>query len=191
MHRARSWRFARAGSDVIARRCRARGVPSRHGSRRGDRITFDFRSDTPPGRDPDALSPTLRRYHQLLWSKPLPSGAPFELDGGPPLFDGARRSSRTRGGRRWSLGPAIRRTGPLGPWDSLGFGGTDGSGRGVVLRSDGGIERFGWRSRRCDLSVDTREGIGREENRDPQACEADSGEDDHGGDVGSVSRDEV
>jgi hypothetical protein len=42
-------------------------------------ITFDFRSDTPPGRDPDAFSPTLRRYHQLLWSKPLPSGAPFEL----------------------------------------------------------------------------------------------------------------
>ena len=43
-------------------------------------ITFDFRSDTPPGKDPDARSPTLRRYHQLLWSKPLPSGAPFELD---------------------------------------------------------------------------------------------------------------
>ncbi|MGH3452642.1 MAG: DUF6994 family protein [Haloechinothrix sp.] len=43
-------------------------------------ITFDFRSDTPPGKDPDAYSPTLRRYHQLLWSKPLPSGAPFELD---------------------------------------------------------------------------------------------------------------
>jgi hypothetical protein len=43
-------------------------------------VTFDFRSDTPPGNDPDARSPTLRRYHQLLWSKPLPSGAPFELD---------------------------------------------------------------------------------------------------------------
>jgi hypothetical protein len=43
-------------------------------------ITFDFRLDTPPGRDPDAFSPTLRRYHRLLWSKPLPSGAPFELD---------------------------------------------------------------------------------------------------------------
>jgi hypothetical protein len=42
-------------------------------------ITFDFRSDTPPGRDPDALSPTLRRYHKLLWSKPLPSGVLFEL----------------------------------------------------------------------------------------------------------------
>jgi hypothetical protein len=42
-------------------------------------ITFDFRSDTPPGKDPDALSPTLRRYHKLLWAKPLPSGIVFEL----------------------------------------------------------------------------------------------------------------
>lgn len=42
-------------------------------------ITFDFRSDTPQGKDPDALSPTLRRYHKLLWSKPLPSGVVFEL----------------------------------------------------------------------------------------------------------------
>lgn len=41
--------------------------------------TFDFRADTPTGKDPDALSPTLRRYHQYLWSKPLPSGAPFQL----------------------------------------------------------------------------------------------------------------
>ena len=42
-------------------------------------ISFNFRSDTPPGRDPDAHSPTLRRYHKLLWSKPLPSGEMFEL----------------------------------------------------------------------------------------------------------------
>jgi hypothetical protein len=41
--------------------------------------TFDFRSDTPQGRDPDADGPTLRRYHQALWSKPLPCGAVFEL----------------------------------------------------------------------------------------------------------------
>jgi hypothetical protein len=48
-------------------------------------ITFDFRSDTPPGKDPDTFSPTLRRYHQLLWSKPLPSGELFDLDvTGPP-----------------------------------------------------------------------------------------------------------
>jgi hypothetical protein len=42
--------------------------------------SFDVRSDTPPGRDPDKYSPTLRRYHQLLWSKPLPSGRRFDLD---------------------------------------------------------------------------------------------------------------
>jgi hypothetical protein len=50
-------------------------------------ITFDFRSDTPPGRDPDTFSPTLRRYHQLLWSKALPSGELFALDvSGPPYY---------------------------------------------------------------------------------------------------------
>ena len=31
-------------------------------------------------KDPDTHSPTLRRHHQLLWSKPLPNGAPLELD---------------------------------------------------------------------------------------------------------------
>lgn len=45
--------------------------------------TFDFRSDSPQG-DPDRYSPTLHRYHQLLWSKPLPSGAPFTLEDGRP-----------------------------------------------------------------------------------------------------------
>jgi hypothetical protein len=34
-------------------------------------ITFDFRLDTPNGKDPDSFSATLRRYHKLLWSKPL------------------------------------------------------------------------------------------------------------------------
>ena len=43
-------------------------------------VGFDFREDTPPGKDPDAFSPTLRRYHRLLWSKPLPDGTVFELD---------------------------------------------------------------------------------------------------------------
>jgi len=43
-------------------------------------INFDFRTDTPPGKDPDALSPTLRAYHKLLWSKPLPNGVYFGLD---------------------------------------------------------------------------------------------------------------
>jgi hypothetical protein len=49
-------------------------------------VTFDFRSDTPPGADPDSHSPTLRRCHQLLWSKPLPDGAPFELDIATPPY---------------------------------------------------------------------------------------------------------
>ena len=42
-------------------------------------VAFDFRLDTPPGKDPDALSPTLHAYHHVLWSKPLPSGIQFEL----------------------------------------------------------------------------------------------------------------
>lgn len=42
-------------------------------------IKFDFRDDTPPGKDPDSYSPTLRSYHKHLWSKPLPSGIPFDL----------------------------------------------------------------------------------------------------------------
>lgn len=47
----------------------------------GDRIdvTFDFRSDA-SGRDPDSYSSTLRRYHRLLWSKPLPDGTVFRLE---------------------------------------------------------------------------------------------------------------
>lgn len=41
--------------------------------------SFDYHSDTPSGKDPDSFSPTLRKHHQLLWSKQLPSGARFEL----------------------------------------------------------------------------------------------------------------
>lgn len=40
--------------------------------------TYDVRADA-GGRDPDTHSPTLRRYHRLLWSKPLPSGEMFDL----------------------------------------------------------------------------------------------------------------
>ena len=47
---------------------------------------FDFRSDTRPGKDPDAFSPTLRRYHKWLWSKPLPSGVVFALDDSAPHY---------------------------------------------------------------------------------------------------------
>ena len=42
-------------------------------------VTFDFRDDTPAGKDPDLLSPTLREYHQILWSKQLSSGHTFTL----------------------------------------------------------------------------------------------------------------
>lgn len=47
--------------------------------------SFDFRTDA-VGKDPDpdSDSPTLRRYHQMLWSKPLPSGAMFDLDATAP-----------------------------------------------------------------------------------------------------------
>ena len=43
-------------------------------------INFNVFSDTPEGKDPDSFSPTLRKYHQILWSKPLPNGARFDLD---------------------------------------------------------------------------------------------------------------
>ena len=43
-------------------------------------ITFDVYSDTPEGKDPDSYSATLRQYHQILWSKPLPCEKSFSLD---------------------------------------------------------------------------------------------------------------
>ena len=42
-------------------------------------ISFDFTTDTPRGKDPDAASPALREYHRLLWSKELPNGEVMEL----------------------------------------------------------------------------------------------------------------
>ncbi|RLA39701.1 MAG: hypothetical protein DRR42_26800 [Gammaproteobacteria bacterium] len=42
-------------------------------------ITYDFRQDTPEGKDPDSYSKVLRQYHKQLWSKALPSGEPFQL----------------------------------------------------------------------------------------------------------------
>jgi hypothetical protein len=48
--------------------------------------TFDFHSDTPAGKDPDTSSPTLLRYHQLLWNKELPSGARFDLKPEPGSY---------------------------------------------------------------------------------------------------------
>jgi hypothetical protein len=40
--------------------------------------TFNFYTDA-GGGDPDSASPTLRQYHKLLWSKPLPNGHSFDL----------------------------------------------------------------------------------------------------------------
>ena len=40
--------------------------------------SFDFRTDA-GGRDADAYSATLRKYHKLLWSKALPCGRRFDL----------------------------------------------------------------------------------------------------------------
>lgn len=45
--------------------------------------SFDFRTDA-AGKDPDAYSPTLRRYHKLLWSKPLPCGRRLDLSDATP-----------------------------------------------------------------------------------------------------------
>ena len=42
-------------------------------------VSFDAHSDA-GGHDPDSHSLTLRRYHRLLWSKPLPNGSVFVLD---------------------------------------------------------------------------------------------------------------
>ena len=39
---------------------------------------YDFRTDA-AGKDPDSYSPTLRRYHRLLWSRALPCGRIFNL----------------------------------------------------------------------------------------------------------------
>lgn len=41
--------------------------------------TFNFYSDS-NGGDPDLKSPTLRKYHKILWSKPLPNGDIWKLD---------------------------------------------------------------------------------------------------------------
>lgn len=40
--------------------------------------SFDLRSDA--SGDADTYSPTMRRYHRLLWSKQLPGGAMFDLE---------------------------------------------------------------------------------------------------------------
>jgi hypothetical protein len=46
--------------------------------------TFDFRTEAAEGEDPDKVSPTLKAFHKLLWSKPLPNGEPFNLNDDTP-----------------------------------------------------------------------------------------------------------
>jgi hypothetical protein len=48
-------------------------------------IGFDFRTDS-RGIDPDFASPTLRKYHQRLWSKSLPSGKHLDLTEEPGFY---------------------------------------------------------------------------------------------------------
>lgn len=47
-------------------------------------ITFDFRSDSKG--DPDTYSPTLNKYHRILWSKELPNGEVMNLQSGRAPF---------------------------------------------------------------------------------------------------------
>jgi hypothetical protein len=42
-------------------------------------VEYDFRTDA-NGGDVDKYSATLRKYHKILWSKPLPNGNIFSLD---------------------------------------------------------------------------------------------------------------
>lgn len=44
-------------------------------------VTFDVRTDS-RGKDPDWASETMKVYHQLLWSKPLPNGQTLQLESG-------------------------------------------------------------------------------------------------------------
>jgi hypothetical protein len=48
-------------------------------------VDYDHRLDS-NGKDPDTYSPTLKSQHQLLWSKPLPSGALFDLQPEPGKY---------------------------------------------------------------------------------------------------------
>lgn len=50
-------------------------------------IHFDVRMDS-HGKDPDSASATMRAYHQLLWSKPLPNGQMMNLTQGKGMDTG-------------------------------------------------------------------------------------------------------
>jgi hypothetical protein len=44
-------------------------------------VGFDFRSDA-NGGDPDRKSPTLKKYHQMLWNKPISPSKTFTVKSG-------------------------------------------------------------------------------------------------------------
>ncbi len=48
-------------------------------------IQYDVRTDS-RGKDPDCASETLKVYHQMLWSKPLPNGQMMELETGKGFY---------------------------------------------------------------------------------------------------------
>ena len=48
-------------------------------------MSFDVRTDA-HGKDPDAHSATLRRFHQQLWSRPLPDGTQIGLEPAPQEY---------------------------------------------------------------------------------------------------------
>ena len=49
------------------------------------KMSFDVRTDS-NGKDPDYASPTLKAYHQALWSKSLPNGQTMELEAGKGYY---------------------------------------------------------------------------------------------------------
>ena len=48
-------------------------------------VNFDVRTDS-GGKDPDSASTTLKTYHQILWSKPLPNGKKLDLVSGNGFY---------------------------------------------------------------------------------------------------------
>lgn len=67
--------------------------------------SYDFRCEIPLDGDPDRDSVTLRRYHQLLWSKPTPNGTALQLEDrqdGPFLHPGYSRNASQTETDLWS-----------------------------------------------------------------------------------------
>lgn len=69
--------------------------------------TFDFATDSPVGKDPDAYSPTLRQVHKTLWSKSLNSGAEFKLEAPTRRSNGYLIRTSKSGDRLWFGSDAI------------------------------------------------------------------------------------